>query len=185
KAPCRQRTRFRLALLQDVLSALPTDLLAKNISYFFFFKQKTAYDIGIVDPDGRSKPIAGDGKRRRIRPLRQARYHPDVLDGAAFEDPAKMDFARAFMACAIGGMGDDLCVPIPDEPAIKLQLFRSVRCRRLGMQNRNQVVGADVHRASPRRSEEHTSELQSRGHLVCRLLLEKKKKRNLSLGGHL
>src|SRR5439155_20723662 len=26
------------------------------------------------------------------------------------------------------------------------------------------------------RSEEHTSELQSRGHLVCRLLLEKKKK---------
>src|SRR5439155_25563845 len=31
------------------------------------------------------------------------------------------------------------------------------------------------------RSEEHTSELQSRGHLVCRLLLEKKKKqRNTS-----
>src|SRR5437870_8228879 len=31
-----------------------------------------------------------------------------------------------------------------------------------------------------RRSEEHTSELQSRGHLVCRLLLEKKKENNLS-----
>src|SRR5690625_6094468 len=30
-----------------------------------------------------------------------------------------------------------------------------------------------IHRAS--RSEEHTSELQSRGHLVCSLLLEKKK----------
>src|SRR2546429_9369216 len=30
-----------------------------------------------------------------------------------------------------------------------------------------------------RRSEEHTSELQSRLHLVCRLLLEKKKKYNL------
>src|SRR5439155_23288254 len=29
--------------------------------------------------------------------------------------------------------------------------------------------------ARRRRSEEHTSELQSRGHLVCRLLLEKKK----------
>src|SRR5690625_6540131 len=28
------------------------------------------------------------------------------------------------------------------------------------------------------RSEEHTSELQSRGHLVCRLLLEKNKKDN-------
>src|SRR2546422_2901116 len=30
----------------------------------------------------------------------------------------------------------------------------------------------------PPRSEEHTSELQSRLHLVCRLLLEKKKKNN-------
>src|SRR5690625_5468958 len=29
------------------------------------------------------------------------------------------------------------------------------------------------------RSEEHTSELQSRGHLVCRLLLENKKRREL------
>src|SRR5690625_5743384 len=33
-----------------------------------------------------------------------------------------------------------------------------------------------THRSS-KRSEEHTSELQSRGHLVCRLLLEKKKNR--------
>src|SRR5690625_6993778 len=31
------------------------------------------------------------------------------------------------------------------------------------------------------RSEEHTSELQSRGHLVCRLLLEKKKKRTVHI----
>src|SRR5207253_9175134 len=30
-------------------------------------------------------------------------------------------------------------------------------------------------RSRSTRSEEHTSELQSRGHLVCRLLLEKKK----------
>src|SRR5687768_18346179 len=33
----------------------------------------------------------------------------------------------------------------------------------------------------PRRSEEHTSELQSRLHLVCRLLLEKKKKKTKQL----
>src|SRR5690625_1307672 len=36
-------------------------------------------------------------------------------------------------------------------------------------------IKEQVYRA---RSEEHTSELQSRGHLVCRLLLEKKKKKN-------
>src|SRR3712207_8550431 len=33
--------------------------------------------------------------------------------------------------------------------------------------------------ALPARSEEHTSELQSRQYLVCRLLLEKKKKKHI------
>src|SRR5216684_8687595 len=36
-------------------------------------------------------------------------------------------------------------------------------------------------RPCPTRSEEHTSELQSRLHLVCRLLLEKKKKKNITI----
>src|SRR2546425_3667009 len=35
-----------------------------------------------------------------------------------------------------------------------------------------------AHRQSGKRSEEHTSELQSLAYLVCRLLLEKKKKKN-------
>src|SRR5690554_7251996 len=39
------------------------------------------------------------------------------------------------------------------------------------------VVGVDIqYWPDNDRSEEHTSELQSRPHLVCRLLLEKKKK---------
>src|SRR3712207_7417211 len=38
------------------------------------------------------------------------------------------------------------------------------------------VLGA-LHRGEDDRSEEHTSELQSRQYLVCRLLLEKKKKK--------
>src|SRR5438874_10221094 len=37
---------------------------------------------------------------------------------------------------------------------------------------------------SPRRSEEHTSELQSRRDLVCRLLLEKKKKKKTKKYNH-
>src|SRR5437870_7948137 len=41
------------------------------------------------------------------------------------------------------------------------------------------AIATDVERLFKEsiRSEEHTSELQSRGHLVCRLLLEKKKKK--------
>src|SRR3712207_8014691 len=37
------------------------------------------------------------------------------------------------------------------------------------------AAGARLLRSAPERSEEHTSELQSRQYLVCRLLLEKKK----------
>src|SRR5690554_7691696 len=37
------------------------------------------------------------------------------------------------------------------------------------------LFGEATHQLVPHRSEEHTSELQSRPHLVCRLLLEKKK----------
>ena len=39
-----------------------------------------------------------------------------------------------------------------------------------------EVMGRDYN-SKEIRSEEHTSELQSRGHLVCRLLLEKKKEK--------
>src|SRR2546422_7709536 len=39
------------------------------------------------------------------------------------------------------------------------------------------VRAFDARTGAARRSEEHTSELQSRLHLVCRLLLEKKKKK--------
>src|SRR5258705_9358666 len=40
---------------------------------------------------------------------------------------------------------------------------------------KQQSPGSRAERAHPGRSEEHTSELQSLRHLVCRLLLEKKK----------
>src|SRR3989442_13671499 len=42
------------------------------------------------------------------------------------------------------------------------------------------VFGAPIVSIVLMRSEEHTSELQSRPHLVCRLLLEKKKKTTLN-----
>src|SRR5690625_3918209 len=42
------------------------------------------------------------------------------------------------------------------------------------LENRSTVITSFYMTGLLRRSEEHTSELQSRGHLVCRLLLEKK-----------
>src|SRR5438445_806106 len=68
-------------------------------------------------------------------------------------------------------------------------LFRSGR-RRTTCRDRPSTNRSDRHESDPRgirassdrfvdRSEEHTSELQSRQYLVCRLLLEKKKKNRI------
>src|SRR2546422_7320388 len=60
-------------------------------------------------------------------------------------------------------------------------LFRSMQRRCAAGERRPNRFHGHFHAGSharlhARRSEEHTSELQSRLHLVCRLLLEKKKK---------
>src|SRR5439155_22774113 len=55
-----------------------------------------------------------------------------------------------------------------------MTLFRSLRAARRRL---DRVLGAGFQRAARKwhaRSEEHTSELQSRGHLVCRLFLGEK-----------
>src|SRR2546430_9200960 len=57
-------------------------------------------------------------------------------------------------------------------------LFRSSLAARHLPQNPHTSAEPDrrLHGNRPHRSEEHTSELQSQSNLVCRLLLEKKKK---------
>src|SRR2546422_2925163 len=56
------------------------------------------------------------------------------------------------------------------------QLGAHRKSARAGVFERRLEVRVGLDRADEVRSEEHTSELQSRLHLVCRLLLEKKKK---------
>src|SRR5690625_5744747 len=66
----------------------------------------------------------------------------------------------------------------------ELGLSVTEAARRLGLSrvalsrviNGKAAISTDLASRLEQRSEEHTSELQSRGHLVCRLLLEKKKK---------
>src|SRR2546422_3517946 len=58
-------------------------------------------------------------------------------------------------------------VPLPDSDAVSGVPFAFDMA--MGVRHRDRELKA--------RSEEHTSELQSRLHLVCRLLLEKKKKK--------
>src|SRR2546430_13634801 len=60
-------------------------------------------------------------------------------------------------------------------------LFRSLSSTRLDTQEWGVVAATFGDGARLYRSEEHTSELQSQSNLVCRLLLEKKKKKRYLL----
>src|SRR5205814_6062079 len=89
---------------------------------------------------------------------------------------------------------------MPDRSALALQLTDAIRLARAavehagdrafrayGLSHRAHAVLSAVDLggpdgARPKRSEEHTSELQSLRHLVCRLLLEKKKQNHDNTG---
>src|SRR3712207_7332386 len=63
-------------------------------------------------------------------------------------------------------------------------LFRSVdgrREQREPLPRARRVLALRLRQGLAQRSEEHTSELQSRQYLVCRLLLEKKKKHHKNI----
>src|SRR5690625_5532009 len=61
------------------------------------------------------------------------------------------------------------------QPAVQLQADMGVEEVGPGI-GYDELIGEGRLRLDGVRSEEHTSELQSRGHLVCRPLLDKKKK---------
>src|SRR2546422_4574575 len=58
-----------------------------------------------------------------------------------------------------------------EKPAVGFEIFSPASAGGVSS------TALDMGRFAEARSEEHTSELQSRLHLVCRLLLEKKKKK--------
>src|SRR2546426_3742151 len=68
--------------------------------------------------------------------------------------------------------------PDPDADGVRRLSHRSVAGARRPVAARPSRWLTRSRRRPPRRSEEHTSELQSPCNLVCRLLLEKKKKKN-------
>src|SRR5437870_9596539 len=92
-----------------------------------------------------------DGADARLKTLDR------VVDAEPVLSPSHLDLVHWIAAQSLSSVGSTCAALLP--PAAS--------------------AAASGSRESPRRadtrSEEHTSELQSRGHLVCRLLLEKKK----------
>src|SRR2546427_5310416 len=76
---------------------------------------------------------------------------------------------EAVRAIAVATEGRIACASGADLHKVQLQLGK------VGILD---AFGDHVYSGQDMRSEEHTSELQSQSNLVCRLLLEKKKKNN-------
>src|SRR5258705_8681861 len=92
------------------------------------------------------------------RPPRSTLFPYTTLFRSVIHVVAVRHLARAAMPAAV--MGDDAIAVLEEE-------------QHLGVP----VVAGQRPAVAEHRSEEHTSELQSLRHLVCRLLLEKKKKK--------
>src|SRR5690625_6321407 len=109
----------------------------------------------------------------------RALIDPGAGDIAQIEGygPVPVDCVREDLRAALREPADLQDGPIgPDGPDLRAVLRRLYTHPTTG----ELVAVESKARAFPKamRSEEHTSELQSRGHLVCRLLLEKKKQHN-------
>src|SRR2546422_8371665 len=102
---------------------------------------------------------------------------------AAFFPCAAFHFARASRCCFTVSSDRCLSQMYPNRGPREMFLHPSTRQRMSRLRPPGRAARASLAavwfalaRSTRMRSEEHTSELQSRLHLVCRLLLEKKKK---------
>src|SRR5690625_124850 len=116
--------------------------------------------------------------------------HPDkmadqisdtVLDAVLAEDPAGRVACETFVSTGLVLIGGEITTKVYlDIPELVRNTVRNIGYNdsSIGFDYKSCAVLNNIDRQSPDiamgRSEEHTSELQSRGHLVCRLLLEKK-----------
>src|SRR3989440_11986969 len=132
--------------------------VARTPSYAFYFEDGASGIAGSYDEQGRSlrraflrAPLAF----RRVSSRFGSRFHP-ILH--MWRNHEGVDFAAAY--------------------GTPVRATADGTVTRVGREEGGYGNVIEVRHANGIRSEEHTSELQSRSDLVCRLLLEKKKKSN-------
>src|SRR5690625_7405151 len=127
---------------------------------------------------------APDRDRREARQLLGGEHRSPLGMAAGFDKDGEVPLALLDLGFGHVEVGTVTAHPQPGNPRPRAFRLLSDRAlvNRMGFNNHGtRALAKNLARArrterGPRRSEEHTSELQSRGHLVCRLLLEKKKK---------
>src|SRR5690625_1155516 len=122
--------------------------------------------IGFVGLGNMGAPMASNVAKAGF-PLVLVDADPNNLDTAARDTGGTAGTRQSLEDC------DVIILMLPTSKIVETVLFGTDGEEPLQLKNGSIVV--DMSSSDPR-SEEHTSELQSRGHLVCRLLLEKKKK---------
>src|SRR5580693_9613282 len=106
--------------------------------------------------------------------------HDVNLVGAHAKEPARLDHLESFVHHRRGIIGDAVThLPVWMRECLLWRHCLETGKRGLPKRSAGCCQHKPTHFAlfSASRSEEHTSELQSQFHLVCRLLLEKKKKK--------
>src|SRR5262245_36407907 len=80
---------------------------------------------GVVDAQCRSIEVCG---ALHVWPaLASLGNDPDVLDGAAFQDPTAMDLAAASVLGSLFAVSDEVHVPAPDQEGVKAHPFGTIR----------------------------------------------------------
>src|SRR3712207_7698611 len=130
--------------------------------FFFFQAEDGIRDIGVTGVQTCALPISGDPEPRLELTLNHDREEPYALG----EGYSHVAFAVEDLDALAQGLEEAGGVDFESKPHAMSSGTRIFFVR-----------DPDGYRIEfiERRSEEHTSELQSRQYLVCRLLLEKKK----------
>src|SRR2546425_8354032 len=149
--------------------ALKPELARANYFYARVLKAEGKYDEAI----GRLRIVLAQYPRDRVvrnelgRELFLEKRYADAVK--EFEEVLKVDpedlQAHYNLMLCYNGLGDERRANEHKERYLRFKADEAA-----------QAITGPYRQAHPERSEEHTSELQSLAYLVCRLLLEKKKK---------
>src|SRR5690606_41112063 len=104
------------------------------------------------------------------------------IESARVESPRPLTRARLSAAGPLGTLLNEHRVILLTTDLLQSWALRVEHDQEVVRRELRVLIVLDAQR--PARSEEHTSELQSRENLVCRLLLEKKKKQQITVKTH-
>src|SRR5690625_6563940 len=137
----------------------------------------SAYEIMLSESQERMLLVVEQGKEEEILHIFEKYDVPAAVIGKVIEEKAFriIHQEKIWAEVPVDALDED--APVYHLPSKEPVLFKENQ-KKTAKLPKIEDISTAFKEMLKRRSEEHTSELQSRGHLVCRLLLEKKKQRH-------